>query len=568
VSDLRELAGSIVVTGIPGDRLDPATRAALCDLRPGGVVLFDRNVSTLAATRDLVAAVRDAVRGAAPALACVDQEGGRVARLRFRDPGIPSMLGVGAAGDTDLAERAGAALADDLRAIGANVDFAPVLDLALAREGTVIGRRSFGDDPQRVAALGVAVVRGMQSRGVAASAKHFPGHGSTALDSHRELPIVGADLATLSARDLVPFAAAIAAGVDAVMTAHVLFTQLDPERPASLSPRILTGLLRDELHFDGVCVTDCLQMDAIARGVGSVRGGVLALAAGADALLVSHDVKLALALRDAIVAAVRDGDVPRARLEDAARRVAALRTKRAPAGDVPEASGASDDTAREVAARAVVVSTSVRVHGHATAALSAVDTTIPPDRPVTVVSFEGDASDGVADARGERPSLSLALRRRRVRSESMRVPLEPDDETISVLLDVLRAQGDRTIVLVARRADLRPTQARAIDAILDIASDAVGISALEPFDLFALARARAIVCSFGDDDANVDAIASVLVGEAKATGGFPVAVSIVSPDGRWLPSRAEIDARLPRRVRAPVAGAADALGDDAEAGGP
>jgi beta-N-acetylhexosaminidase len=549
--ELERLAGSVIVTGFPGASATSETLAALRELGPGGVVLFDRNVSTLDGTRELVAAVREAIGGIAPALVCVDQEGGRVARLRFREAGMPSMLGLGAANDEALAERAGRALAADLRGIGANVDFAPVLDLALAPRGTVIGTRALGDDPRRVGELGAALVRGVQACGVAATAKHFPGHGGTALDSHRELPVVDVPADVLRARDVAPFATAIAAGVRAVMTAHVLVPSLDAERPASLSPRISTGLLRDELGFTGVCFTDCLQMDAIARGPGTVRGGVAALAAGADALLVSHDVTLALALRDALVAAVRAGDVPLARLEEAAGRVSALRALLARDASLGVDDAATcDATARDVAARAIAL-----VHGHAV---------LERAHPVTVVSFEGDASDGVARSAAERPSLSFALRERRFRSESMRVPLAPDADALALLLDVVRAQGERSIVIVARRAHLHPQQCHAIAALIELAPHAIVVSALEPFDVPLLEGGAALLCTFGDERANVDALAAVLAGDARATGGFPVHVA---HDGaRRTLSEAEIDARLPRRDPAPVP-AGDAPGDDAEAGG-
>lgn len=550
MSELARLCGSVIVTGFPGNVPAPEVLEDLRELGPGGVVLFDRNVSTLADTRALVAAVRAAIGGSAPALACIDQEGGRVRRLRFRDPGVPAMLGLGAADDVQLAERTGAALANDLRSVGANVDFAPVLDLALDGRGTVIGTRALGDDPARCARLGAALVRGLQARGVAATAKHFPGHGATPLDSHRDLPVVAAAREVLLARELVPFAAAIAAGVAAVMTAHVVVPSLDPDEPATLSRAILTDLLRGELAFTGVCFTDCLQMDAIASGVGSVRGGVLALAAGADALLVSHDLARARELRDALVAAVAGGELPAERLAEAARRVAELRAAYASGDAGAAAAGEPDDgLAPELARRAIAL-----VRGHPR---------LDPDRPVTVVSFEGDASDGVAVTRSERPSLSLALRRRRLRSESMRVPLDPDGEALALLIDVLHAQRDRALVVVARRAHLYPRQRAAIDALLELAPAAIVISALEPFDVPALAGASVLACTFGDEAANMEALADLLAHGERAGGTFPVALA-ASPARRLL-SEAEIDRRLPHASRTVPAG--EAPGDDAEAGG-
>jgi len=497
VADLEALAGSVLCVGLPDATLSAETQAELAALGPGAIVLFARNVSTLGATRTLVARARDAIGGTAPALACVDQEGGRVVRLRFADEPMPSMLALGATRDVALAERAGVRLANDLRAIGANVNFAPVLDLGLEPDSTLIGTRSLGADPDTVAALGVALVAGMQGRSVAATPKHFPGHGATAVDSHVALPVVTADERTLRARELVPFAAAFAAGARAVMTAHVVVPAFDPDRPATLSPRILGDLLRNELGFRGVCFTDCLMMDAIARAPGTAQGAVLALGAGADVAVISHDLQLARASRDAIVSAVRAGTLSLERLEEAADRVAHLRAWAAPAAEPIEP--IEDDLARETARRAITV-----LRGRAR---------VDPGQPITIVSFEGAVADGIAGGDAKRPSLSLALRRRRVRSELLRVALDPDEAMLETLLEVAQAQGDRQFVIVARRAHRHAAQQRAIDGLLDVAPDAIVVSALEPFDVAVLSRAHTLVCTYGDEVANTEALADALMGD-------------------------------------------------------
>jgi len=497
--ELARLAGSVLGVGLRGPALSPEESAELAALSPGALVLFARNVSSLEATRTLIARAREAIGGEAPALGCVDQEGGRVVRLRFAGEAMPSMLALGATGDERLAERAGRRLANELRAVGANVDFAPVLDLALEPRNTVVGTRSLGGDPELVGRLGTALVRGLQTGGVAATAKHFPGHGATVLDSHVALPVVDAAAATLRARELVPFAAAITAGVRAVMTAHVLVPALDTERPATLSHAVLTGLLREELGFDGVCFTDCLQMGAIAGGAGTAAGAVGALSAGADVALVSHDLALARVARDAIVAAVTGGSLPIERLEEASARVAELRAWAAAAATPVDFE--ADGIAGEVAAAAIDV-----LRGSARLEL---------DRPVTIVSFEGDPSDGIAESDARRPSLSLALRRRRVRSELLRVALEPDDAMIEMLAEVARAQGERQFVLIARRPRHHPAQRRALDALLGVAPHAIAIAALEPFDVAALEHAENVVCAYGDEPANIEALADLLVGAKR-----------------------------------------------------
>lgn len=487
----------MLCVGLAGPEAGEPELAVLARLAPAAFVLFARNVSTLEATRALVARAREACGGSPPALVCVDQEGGRVARLRFGSP-LPSMRTLGAAADERLAERTGGALAFELARVGATVDFAPVLDLALDAGSTVIGTRSLGSDPQQVGRLGAAIVRGLQAHGVAATPKHFPGHGATALDSHLELPSVEADLATLRARELVPFAAAFAAGARAVMSAHVRVPALDAERPATLSRAVLTGLLRGELGFRGACFTDDLQMGAIARSPGSARGAVLALAAGADCLVVSHGLDAAVAARDAIVAAVRSGEVAAARLEEAAGRVAALRAAQPRTFDRPGDALEDAGLGAEIARRGLA-----RVRGEAR---------LDPAKPVTVVSFEGDASDGIAAGAAERPSLNLALRRRRARSESLRVALEPDAAMLEMLLEVVRAQGARNLVVLARRAHLHAAQARAIDALLELAPDAIVVSALEPFDVPRFERARTVLATHGDEEPNLEALADALIG--------------------------------------------------------
>jgi beta-N-acetylhexosaminidase len=510
--DLRALAGAALCVGFPGDVVDDALLAELGELGPCGVILFARNVSALAGTRELVAAVSQALaeNGALEPLVCVDQEGGRVARLRFSDV-VPAMLALAAADDVELARRAGVRLGRDLAQIGANVDFAPVLDLALAPGATAIGTRALGDDPARAARLGAALVRGIQATGVAATAKHFPGHGESDLDPHVAFPVRDA----IAARDLLPFEAAFDAGVLAAMSAHVVVRDVG-DLPATCTPAILTGLLRERLGFSGVLFTDCLQMDAIARGIGTARGAVLALGAGADALLVSHDLAIARDARDAIVAAVQSGELPRARLEAAVARTDLLRTHLAGLRVRREAAAREEDdgVCAEIARASIV-----RVRGEAR---------LDPQRPIAIVSFEGLIADGIASSAAERPSLSLALRRRRFRSEYFRVPANPDAAMREMLLAVLGAQrlhGERSLVVVARRAHLHAEQRELIDALLAMEPGAIGISALEPFDLAAFSRASTVYATCGDDELAIDALADVLAGRAEARGMLPIVLS-------------------------------------------
>jgi beta-N-acetylhexosaminidase len=299
------------------------------------------------------------------------------------------------------------------------------------------------------------------------------------------------------------------------MSAHVTVAG-HGDLPATLLSEILTGLLRNSLGFTGVTFSDCLQMDAIARGIGTSRGAVLALAAGADALIVSHDLAVARAARDAIVAAVECGELAYVRLEEAVARTRALRAelammhaRRAVAANDVDAAIASE------IARASIVC----VRGVAR---------LDRERPVTIVSFEGATADGIAANSAERPSLSLALRRRRFRSEYMRVATNPDAAMHAMLLDVLAAQGtngERQLVVLARRAHLHAEQRALLEAIFAFAPGAIAVSALEPFDVPALCGARTILATCGDAEASIEALADVLAGIEIARGTLPVRVT-------------------------------------------
>jgi beta-N-acetylhexosaminidase len=306
--------------------------------RAGGVALFASN----APYRELIAELRAEADDLVVAL---DEEGGDVTRLEWREgSSYPAAAALGAVDDVALTERVAASIGSELGAVGVNLDFAPVADVNVNPDNPIIGARSFGSDPELVARHVAAFVRGLQKRGVAACAKHFPGHGATSEDSHLELPTVTGPIDDA----LVPFRAAVDAGVQAVMTAHIVVASLD-DTPATVSPVVL-GLLREELGFDGVVVSDACEMKALAATVGIEEGAVRAVAAGCDLVIAGRDLDAQAVARieQAIVAAVRSARVPEARLQEAAARVRRLAATKPLPGDV-------DREAGELAARRALV---------------------------------------------------------------------------------------------------------------------------------------------------------------------------------------------------------------------
>ncbi|HEY8040302.1 MAG TPA: beta-N-acetylhexosaminidase [Polyangiaceae bacterium] len=323
--DLTTVCGQLVVGGFPGTSLPAGFARALRERRRGGAILFKPNVE---GGPSQVASLARELHAAAPEtpLVGVDQEGGRVARLRAPLLEVPPMRTVASWGDPALAERIARAMAAELAALGFTIDFAPVLDVNTCAHNPVIGDRAFGEDPETCARFGVAWIRGMQAAGVLACGKHFPGHGDTSKDSHVDLPVVDQPRERLERVELAPFRAAVDAGVASLMTAHVVYTALDRERPATLSPAACTEL-RDAIGFQGMLVSDDLEMQAIAARRSIEDAAVQAVAAGCDALLVCwSDDKQEKAV-EALVREAERSPAFRLRCEQAGVRVLAARRR-------------------------------------------------------------------------------------------------------------------------------------------------------------------------------------------------------------------------------------------------
>ncbi|MFD7319916.1 glycoside hydrolase family 3 protein [Streptomyces sp. NPDC059875] len=470
---------------------DTLTRDALTVLQPGfvgttapdwllrrigqglsSVGLFGRNISSpeqLAALTARLRAERDDV------LVAIDEEGGDVTRLEVRrGSSFPGNYALGSVDDVHLTRAVAEELGRRLAACGVDLNWAPSADVNSNADNPVIGVRSFGPSPELVARHTVAYVEGLQAVGVAACTKHFPGHGDTNVDSHHALPRIDVDPDTLHARELLPFRAAIAAGTKAVMSAHILLSALDPDRPATLSPQILTGLLRKELGFDGLIVTDGMEMQAIASTYGIERGSVLAIAAGADAICVGGglaDEDTVLRLRDALVEAVRTGELPEERLADAAARVRALaawtqahRARGAvsgPGAAVQEGTAPGTDIGL-VAARRAVQTTGER-----------------PYTPMTSAPYVAAFTPVANIAVGDETPWGVAAELERLLPGTQTGSY--DEPSVDA---VLAAAGERRIVAVVRDAHRHAWMTEALDALLAARPDTVvvemGLNQAEP----------------------------------------------------------------------------------------
>jgi beta-N-acetylhexosaminidase len=326
MNDLMTQIGRLLVVGIPGTTLDPQTRKALERLRVGGVILFKRNVDSPRQVRALTKALHGLP---SRPLISIDQEGGRVARLGEPFTKTPPASRIALTRDADVAQRIGRLIGRELSSVGIDIDYAPVLDVHSNPDNPVIGDRAFASDPASVARFAIAMMRGLMAGGVVPCGKHFPGHGDTATDSHFELPVVERSRAQLERIELAPFRAAIAAGIPMIMTAHVRYPSLDRARPATVSPRIIDGLLRRQIKFRGIIASDDLHMSAISGNQSIADAAIASLAAGVDWLLVCQDLGEAQKVADAIRTALIEGKLSRRRVIDSSRRIAALMQRHA-----------------------------------------------------------------------------------------------------------------------------------------------------------------------------------------------------------------------------------------------
>ena len=310
-----------LLVGLPSTTLDHDTRTLL-HRGVAGVVLFSRNFESPKQLQALTATIRE--EADRPLLIATDHEGGRVQRFTTGFTSIPTMREIGQRDDEMYAAEIAATIADELLNVGVNVNLAPVLDVDTNPLNPVIADRSLGSDPATVARLASAMIRAMQTRGIAACGKHFPGHGDTTLDSHTDLPTLSHDMKRLEHIELPPFRAAIDAGVQMIMTAHILLPALDPDHPATMSPTIITGLLRERLGFEGVIVSDDLDMAAVADRYTTGDAALRSLRAGVDLLLICQHPERAPAAIDSIEREADNDPAFTDRLQNAASRVGDL----------------------------------------------------------------------------------------------------------------------------------------------------------------------------------------------------------------------------------------------------
>jgi beta-N-acetylhexosaminidase len=501
--------GQLMIIGFDGTAVDAELRRMITEYHIGGVILFARNVQSPEQVARLTNELQTiALESGHPGLIiAIDQEGGRVARLT-EDTGFtefPSVMAVTATGDPVNAHRMAAAMAAEMRAVGINVDFAPDLDVNNNPSNPVIGIRSFSSDPLKVAEYGIAFARGLQENGVLAFGKHFPGHGDTGVDSHIDLPLVPYDRARLNQVELFPFKAAIQADFAGIMSAHVTFPAIDstPGLASTLSRPVLTGLLRDELGYNGLIVTDSLEMGALAaKGYPPSMGAPLALAAGADILLFNRDHAMHKLAFANLVQAAEEGKVSQEQLDSSVRRILEAKQKFGILNPTliadPARAGESTATAEHHALALELARKAITLLKDDASILP-----LKPGEPVLVI--ETAAAQGLGALLG---------------ATTLEIKNDPDARIIAAALNA--ARNAHKVIVATTDASLHSGQVQLVNELLAQNPNIIIVSVRTPYDISVLPSVPTVLAAYGGNPPTLQAIAEVLVGKSETIGVLPV----------------------------------------------
>ncbi|HEX8997314.1 MAG TPA: beta-N-acetylhexosaminidase [Ktedonobacterales bacterium] len=522
---LDQRIGQLLIAGFHGASVSPEIAELITRRHIGGVILFSRNIREPRQVMSLIASLQGLAKDAghpAPLLIAVDQENGVVRRFGQGVTVFPGAMAIAATGSVELAYQVTLATGRELRALGVNMNLAPVLDVNNNPANPVIGVRSFGEDPREVARFGVAAIRGYRDAGVISCAKHFPGHGDTIADSHLSLPVIPHTLERLDAVELAPFKAAIESDVDSVMMGHPAFPQLmgSTLEPATISPRIVRELLRTRMGYEGVVTTDDMEMRAITNTVGTARGVALALRAGCDVALVSHHYDEQARSLDAVRAAVASGELPEERVRQSAERVLRLKALRTSWGDLRDGNPPAwvgGEEHQRLAERCYERAVTLVRDDRGLLPLS-----LSPQRRALVLYPARESLTGVEDNRFPEDFLAASIRRRHANTDAIAISLRPEAEEREQVAQQAAA-GD-VVIVAAVNANLFTEQAALVRRLLQEGREVIGIAVRNPYDLLVVPELPIYLATYEYTPGALEAAAKALFGEIAPHGRLPVSL--------------------------------------------
>ncbi len=526
---LEQQVGEMMMAGFEGLEAPAHILEWLRAGRIGGVILFARNVDSPAQVLRLTHALREAA--GRPILIGIDQEGGTVARLRSGFTESPGAMAISACSEDaeGYSERVSAVLGAEMRALGINWTFAPVLDITHDIRNPSVGTRSYGNDRERVGLLATAAVRGFESAGVAACLKHFPGLGKSLVDTHVDLAVISGPVDDLYRTDLIPFRRVIQSGVASVMITHVKFDALDTENPATMAGAVVEGLLRDTLDYEALVTTDCMEMKAITRYFGSGEAAVRSVLAGIDVVLNSHTVEAQTAAYEAVLSAVKSGRIPLERISESNRRIAAMKARFA--GEDAERPALSSirseahlATVREAARAGCVLMAEGEFTAEQQSSKGAEGIFPLPlglGKRIALIEFASAMDSEAMDTTGTTAFSSIVRERLPEVSIFSIAPGAVPTEIQQSALE--QAASADTIVLATRNAHLNPAQqALASDLLTEHGSKTILLCLRNPYDAGLLPTRAFTLFTCGDATPSLEAAADALAGAFTPSGVLPV----------------------------------------------
>ena len=521
---LQEKLGQLMMIGFDGQELTPELAEMINKYKVGGIIYFARNiegpeqVSRLSKEIQRISLEINNI----PALISADEEGGVVTRVNGMTH-MPGLMAIGATGDYEEAYNAAKATGEQLKYLGINMNLAPVLDVNNNPANPVIGVRSFGSDPTEVSRFGKEYINGLQETGVVACGKHFPGHGDTSVDSHHDLPVIEHGYDRLNEVELKPFREAISAGIDSIMTAHIAFPELTSEAdlPATLSRKILTGILREKLGFEGMIITDCMEMNGIVGTYGTVPAGVMTIQAGSDQVLVSHDRDKQLEVLKELEKAVNDGRLSEARIDESVKRVLKLKQARLSWDLQNEFSGDEflnmledgDSIARNISAKGITVLQDQN---------NIFESPLDKGKELWLINCSGDISSPVETSpdnsdKGSKSQLAWEL------SKKGFTVKEYSGLTNEFFKDKIYEKRDLEIVVITRDIVKNKEQHKLIRGLLDAGLKPSVISQRNPYELRFL-NDLPVLTTYDYSPNHARPLADILGGNRQAEGKLPVEI--------------------------------------------
>lgn len=520
---LEQKIGQMIMAGFPSDSFDDHVREIIHEHHIGNIILFSRNVGDSNQIQSLTREIQENMMEAIglPALISIDQEGGMVTRIFDGATLLPGSMGISATGNVDNARKVGEIMGRELKALGINMNLAPTLDVNNNPLNPVIGVRSYGEDPQQVADFGLEYIRALQGQGVVATAKHFPGHGDTQVDSHLDLPLVPHTIDRLNQVELYPFKIAIKGGADAIMTAHILFKELAEEnRPATLSYNIITKLLREELGFDKIVITDCMEMKAISEYYGTANAAVMAIDAGADLILVSHTLKTQIETVNEIKSAVLEGKISMERIDESVERILAMKQKY---GIVDTTKLASGNIASKVASEE---------HRAIAKSISQDSITVVKDYKrllpvktddILTISPNPALMTGVEDSSNMVDSFAK-MAADRLGGEYSVMEVDPDESYIESMAK--QSEGRDLVVVGTYNANLNLGQVKLIEEIHSRNENIIVVALRNPYDILRFQYISTYICAYEYTPLSVYSLLEILSGDREPVGKLPISLDM------------------------------------------